>query len=511
MLSVMGSIPAIGILLLKGTLKNKLNAKFQYYIWLLLLLRLLIPFTIESPFSLFHYEMAPGTSIGQQSLIGAGTDADLTNNNAVPSNGIAIAAPASPANESVPRTGRPDFNISFNIHFIAYLWLAGALLIYTYILLVNFGFYLRLKKCIPCKEKDILNIFQHCKDQLHLTRKVTILYHNRIKSPMVWGILHPKILIPEELLRNLPEKELRFILLHELTHIKRRDLALNLISMVLQGIHWFNPIIWYSIHQMKQDCEISCDACVLKVLEEDEYKQYGLTILSIMKKMSELRLVPGTAGFAGKQNKRRIIMITKYKKTSTKWAVITLLCLTLLTGCASLSNTTKNTGSDNSKEPVSTGTDSNQDTKDTPTPTPSDSTADTETTPADNSTDVSEAISFTQFFDLLGKSKEDLIKGMGEDPSAVDEGGLEFKNNGIRIWLDTDNNTVNQVFTQRTDIDFNGALIGDKIDSFKNAFGEPVSDNNGDMHFKYQNGYISVIYDIETKDTFAVYLLSKDF
>lgn len=516
----MGSIPAIGILLLKGILKNRLNAMFQYYIWLLLLLRLLIPFTIESPISLYHFDLSPKVYEGQQSLTESRTNSEFIRNNTDSAN--SSTTKASPVNEPVTKAPGSDSILTLNIHFIAYLWFTGVLLIYTYILFVNFIFYLKLRRCIPCKDEVILKTFHQCTDKLHLTRKVTLLYHNRIKSPMVWGILHPKILIPEETSKHLSEKELSFILLHELTHIKRRDLALNLIRLILLGIHWFNPVIWYSLHQMKQDCEISCDACVLKTLNEDEYKQYGLTILNIMRKMSELRLVPGTAGFAGKQNKRRIIMITKYKKTSTKWAIITLLCLTLLTGCASLSGTSKTTGSNNSKEPVSTNTDSNQGTKDTNASAPSDNTTDTETTPSDNNagtevtpsetpTDVSEAVSFTQYFDLLGKSKEDLIKNMGEDPSTIDEGGLEFKDNGIRVWLDTENKTVSQVFTQRSDIDFNGALIGDKIDSFKNAFGDPVSDKNGDMHFKYQNGYISVNYDTKTNNTFAVYLLSKDF
>ncbi len=122
-----------------------------------------------------------------------------------------------------------------------------------------------------------------------------------------------------------------------------------------------------------------------------------------------------------------------------------------------------------------------------------------------------EVNSFEIYFDLLGLGKQDLINDIGEKPEAVDEGGLEFKETGIRVWFHADTGIVNQVFTQREDLDFKGAKIGDKTESFHNAFGEPISDQNGDMHFKYKDGYISVIYDTQTGITFAVYLLSEDF
>ncbi len=117
---------------------------------------------------------------------------------------------------------------------------------------------------------------------------------------------------------------------------------------------------------------------------------------------------------------------------------------------------------------------------------------------------------FAVYLDLLGLDRDELIDALGEEPESIDEGGLEFKKAGIRVWFDQD--AVSQIFTQRQDIDFNGAKIGDKIDAFKKAFGEPVSDQNGDMHFKYgDNAYISVNYDTDTGETFAVYLLSEDF
>jgi len=116
------------------------------------------------------------------------------------------------------------------------------------------------------------------------------------------------------------------------------------------------------------------------------------------------------------------------------------------------------------------------------------------------------------YISLLGLSKEEITAKIGEEPSDVDEGGLEFKNAGIRVWFDgNENRTVSQVFTARKDISLNGAVIGDKIDAFKKAFGTPLSDKNGDMHFAYKGAYLSVIYDTASGDTAAVYILKNDF
>lgn len=218
-------------------------------------------------------------------------------------------------------------------------------------------------------------------------------------------------------------------------------------------------------------------------------------------------------------------MINLYKKASVKWTVVALLNLTLVTGCSSLTSSTKQSSS---IIPTSTvgENDKNNQTQEEVLSTEQDSesvnasntskqdTTELSTTQDNNSGNESKSDDIdNSFVKYLGLSKEELISTLNEEPTTVDEGGLEFKEAGIRIWFDQNTFTkVSQIFTQREDIDFKGAKIGDKIDEFKKIFGDPVSDNNGDMHFKYDdNAYISVNYDTKTNETFAVYLLSEDF
>ncbi len=120
--------------------------------------------------------------------------------------------------------------------------------------------------------------------------------------------------------------------------------------------------------------------------------------------------------------------------------------------------------------------------------------------------------SFTDYIALLGLTREELVRALNEEPVSIDEGGLEFERAGIRVWFDPDSFTkVEQIFTNRKDIDFNGAKIGDPISRFKEVFGAPVSDENGDAHFKYNDIFLSVNYDTATETTVAAYILKTDF
>ncbi len=131
--------------------------------------------------------------------------------------------------------------------------------------------------------------------------------------------------------------------------------------------------------------------------------------------------------------------------------------------------------------------------------------------PAADSNDKTDGSTLADYIKLLGMNKKELTDTLGEKPDSADEGGLIFAKAGIRIWLDTKNGTADQVFTQSKNIDLNGVKIGDKIEKFENTFGKPVSDRNGDMHFKYKDIFLSVNYDTTTRDTYALYILAKDF
>ncbi|PAB59621.1 hypothetical protein [Anaeromicrobium sediminis] len=112
---------------------------------------------------------------------------------------------------------------------------------------------------------------------------------------------------------------------------------------------------------------------------------------------------------------------------------------------------------------------------------------------------------------LIGLSKEEIIKAMGEEPNSVDEGGLEFSNASIRVWFGEDGKKVNQIFINNNDVDFNGAKVGEKIECFTNVFGKPVGEDTGSAYsnFDYEGLVLHVQYDPSTEKVFSVYLMEE--
>ena len=91
------------------------------------------------------------------------------------------------------------------------------------------------------------------------------------------GLFQPALLLPE----NPPAGDaLRFSLLHELTHFRRRDIFRKTLALWVRALHWFNPLVWLTARTMDRDIELSCDESALKHLPPAEHAAYGRTILS---------------------------------------------------------------------------------------------------------------------------------------------------------------------------------------------------------------------------------------
>ncbi|MBV7508578.1 DUF4309 domain-containing protein [Bacillus sp. sid0103] len=325
LLSLMGSILALGILAIKAIFGQKLSARLHYYIWFMLVLRLILPIGIQSHISLLNFipnEQKKLDIIAEQYVPNIISNSTIKTGN-------------TPPKEDSKALADPSIKGAiFNYDTAAVLWIIGVSSALLFILCVNILMMAKLKKCSSCEREDLIEILEAEKSRLKVNSKVEIIYNNFSKSPAVYGVIRPKILIPEELIDKLTPEELRFILSHELTHIRNKDLAVNTLLMFVKAIYWFNPLIWYSLNQIKQDCELACDAAVLNTLKTEEVKKYGQTMINMLRLFSEKKGITGALGFASKSNKRRIIMITRFKKSSAICAVLAVF-LTIMVGCSS--------------------------------------------------------------------------------------------------------------------------------------------------------------------------------
>ena len=132
-----------------------------------------------------------------------------------------------------------------------------------------------------------------------------------ISTPAVTGLLCPRLLLPHE---RYDVQELRYILRHELCHLKRRDMLLKLVLLAANAMHWFNPVVYLMLRQADEDIELACDSAATDGLELPERAAYSRTLLAAVQ--SSVRALPATTCFGGtvERLKRRITNVLGAQK-----------------------------------------------------------------------------------------------------------------------------------------------------------------------------------------------------
>ena len=152
-----------------------------------------------------------------------------------------------------------------------------------------------------------------------------------ISTPAVTGLLRPRLLLPHE---RYDVQELRYILRHELCHLKRHDMLLKLVLLAANAMHWFNPVVYLMLRQADEDIELACDSAATDGLELPERAAYSRTLLAAVQ--SSVRALPATTCFGGtvERLKRRITNVLGAQKKRGLGVVALVLALTLTAGCA---------------------------------------------------------------------------------------------------------------------------------------------------------------------------------
>ena len=152
-----------------------------------------------------------------------------------------------------------------------------------------------------------------------------------ISTPAVTGVLHPQLLLPHE---GYDLNDLRYILRHELCHLKRRDMLLKLVLLAANAMHWFNPVVYLMLRQADEDIELACDSAATDGLDRAERAAYSRTLLAAVQ--SHVRALPATTCFGGtvERLKRRITNVLGAQKKRGLGVVALVLALTLTAGCA---------------------------------------------------------------------------------------------------------------------------------------------------------------------------------
>ena len=195
--------------------------------------------------------------------------------------------------------------------------------------LILFGAFLyfrtakKLEEAVLYERNDLLNF---CSEKLGLKRSVKIFSSDRIDTPFVHGLINPRIMLPSKLIRESSEKDLKYIIMHELVHIKRFDYIIKLVSMLVLCVYWFNPVIWLCYILSQKDMEMSCDDKVITVFEEDIRKEYASVLISLAERQNSI-LGSGFPAFGESNVKSRVKGIVNYKKPGIWIGLISTIVL----------------------------------------------------------------------------------------------------------------------------------------------------------------------------------------
>lgn len=248
--SITVSLAVILIFLFGKAIDKKYNALWRYFTWLLLCVVLLIPFRINNPNAPIVITPEPQTVV-------------IRTDRFVPI-GIDYSQNAGHYVNTEPNSANHAPVIDL-YDLIKLIWVLGAVISFFIPIFQYIIFRIRLK----LKKTD-------CS-----FTKTPVYSAKDIVSPMLIGFFKPIILIPEN---DYTDEDLEIIILHEDMHKKRGDLWYKLLLLLVKSLHWFNPLIYFMIHQAQRDLEYSCDFLVCKNKDMYFRKKYSMVILKSMKR-----------------------------------------------------------------------------------------------------------------------------------------------------------------------------------------------------------------------------------
>ena len=330
--SLLGSLAILAMLVLKPLWRERYRAKTRCWLWLALAAFLLLPVD-------FSVKNAPVQAAPPKDYtLFVGTDKTTIQSTDNLFGDMAEKSGQSPAQVRDTIIQRPVTNPEqkttryipvTTILFYGYLAGAAAFLLYQGVSYALFRRTVRRWKRDVARA-DYASLLSDTARDLGVSAPEMIVCE-AISTPAVTGLLRPRLLLPHE---RYDVQELRYILRHELCHLKRRDMLLKLVLLAANAMHWFNPVVYLMLRQADEDIELACDSAATDGLELPERAAYSRTLLAAVQ--SSVRALPATTCFGGtvERLKRRITNVLGAQKKRGLGVVALVLALTLTAGCA---------------------------------------------------------------------------------------------------------------------------------------------------------------------------------
>ncbi len=313
-LSVSGTLLLLLILGLKPLYKNRFSKRWQYYIWIIVALRFLLPFTPDTTIVGSLFEKPDTTAVTNEiptnTNVPASTDTDNSNTEPIQ------------ASRDITVTMREPFNRYVCLFF---MWSIFALVLFVRKVTIYQSFTQYIKAgSTEVSDIKTLNLLSDCEEKPNIRTRVELSRNPLIASPIMIGFFRPRIVLPT---CELDDKELSYIFVHEMIHYKQRDMFYKWLIQIVVCAHWFNPFVYLLEKEVNKSCELSCDEKVISILDDKARREYGDTLISFLQSnnlyKSSLASVTLTEG--AEQLKERLGAIMKFKKKSKGIVAITAI------------------------------------------------------------------------------------------------------------------------------------------------------------------------------------------
>lgn len=305
--------------------------QLRYALWLLILIKLILPPTLTSPTSftaeigslaqkavtvqINHTETTP-----QVSDLAASSNEPIAYYQPAPAvSKVDHALPGPPLQPITPVTAAVPTAVSLSWKAYAlFVWLSGTVILSAWLILRLAN--LRREHLGNDQQASLPDGFNDllitAAKKLNLKKIPRVVLTDKVRCPAVFGVFRPVLLIPADKFIDLKPQDISHILLHELAHIKRGDLFIHAIHMCLQIAYWFNPLLWIIRKQLQNLREICCDATVAKILKEKTFG-YRETLLETARQLLAEPVDPGLGLMGLFENSNWLVERLKWLKKNT--------------------------------------------------------------------------------------------------------------------------------------------------------------------------------------------------
>ncbi|WP_027623281.1 M56 family metallopeptidase [Clostridium lundense] len=306
-ITITTSITACIILIVKKLLKSKISPNWQFIIWIVLFMRLVIPVLPKSNMSIFNtVPQVKDIEVSQKFIksIPSGTKDFATEN-------ITLGEK------------NKEFVLSeVLVDNIFFIWAVGAVIMLLFMSITYYSFHKKTRKLKILSDSDIMSILDKCRKAVEINKDVIVRLGG--ETPMLKGIIKPEILLPE----GYTKEELISVFTHELIHYKHKDVLWNIISTILLCVYWYNPIMWYCSFVFRRDMEILCDYRVLEINKNK--KEYSNVLLKTALRKNKFILGTTSLQNGEKDVTKRIKYIAYFKEPKVIWSIAIVVIVTFI-------------------------------------------------------------------------------------------------------------------------------------------------------------------------------------